>query len=127
MKTIYKTLSLVVLLYAGQQAVAQNFITRWNLATPGSGATQLSFGTATSGTVNYTWQEISPGSASGSGSWSGPTLTITGLPAGAIIRLQIAPTNFQRINVNNGTDRDRLTQVENWGSTAWTSMQSANE
>jgi gliding motility-associated-like protein len=102
-----------------------NFITQWNLATPGSGATQLSFGTATSGTVNYTWQEISPGSASGSGSWSGATLTITGLPAGATIRLQVAPTNFEFVYFNNGSDRNRLTQVEQWGSTAWTSMQRA--
>jgi gliding motility-associated-like protein len=102
-----------------------NFITVWNLATAGSGATQLSFGTATSGVVNYTWQEISPGTASGSGSWSGSTLTITGLPAGATIRLQITPTNFQRIIINSGADSDRLTQVENWGSTGWISMQRA--
>lgn len=103
----------------------QNFITQWNLATAGSGATQLSFGTATSGVANYTWQEISPGSATGSGSWSGATLTITGLPAGSTIRLQIAPTNFQRFNVSSGLDEDRLTQVEQWGTTAWTSMQNA--
>lgn len=103
----------------------QDFITQWNLATAGSGATQLSFGTATSGSVNYTWQEISPGSASGSGSWSGSTLTITGLPTGATIRLQIAPTNFQRIIINTGANRNRLTRVEQWGTTAWTSMQNA--
>lgn len=105
--------------------IPQNFITQWNLATAGSGATQLSFGTATSGVVNYTWQEISPGSASGSGSWSGSTLTITGLPVGSTIRLQIAPTNFQRIIINTTADRNRLTQVEQWGTTTWTSMQNA--
>ena len=43
------------------------FITRWNLATSGSGATQLSFGVATSGTVNYTWQQIGGAGAVGSG------------------------------------------------------------
>lgn len=102
----------------------QNFITQWNLATSGSGATQLTFGTATSGTVNYTWQQL-PTGASGSGSWSGATLTITGLPTGGTIRLQIAPTNFQRIIINSGTDRNRLTRVEQWGTTAWTSMQNA--
>ncbi len=106
-------------------ATSQNFIAQWNLATAGSGPTQLSFGTATSGIVNYTWQEISPGSATGSGSWSGSTLTITGLPTGATIRLEIEPTNFQRININNGLDRNRLTQVEQWGTTAWTSMERA--
>lgn len=103
---------------------AQDFITQWNLATTGSGATQLTFGTATSGTVNYTWQQL-PTGASGSGSWSGSILTITGLPTGATIRLQIAPTNFQRIIINTGTDRNRLTRVEQWGTTAWTSMQNA--
>lgn len=122
MNIIYKTGVFLVLLGTGQLATAQNFITQWNLATAGSGATQLSFGTATSGTVNYTWQEISPGSATGSGSWSGATLTITGLPAGATIRLQIVPTNFQRIIINSGTDSNRLTQVEQWGSVVWTSM-----
>src|SRR5690606_11904656 len=106
-------------------ASTQNFIIQWNIATAGSGATQLSFGTATSGVVNYTWQEISPGSASGSGSWNGSTLTITGLPTGATIRLQIEPTNFQRINVSSGLDEDRLTEVEQWGTTAWVSMQNA--
>jgi len=105
--------------------VTQNFITQWNLATAGSGATQLSFGTATSGIVNYTWQEISTGTATGSGSWSGSPLTITGLPAGATIRLLIAPANFQRININNGGDKNRLIQVEQWGNTAWTSMSQA--
>ncbi len=94
---------------AADFTILKDFITRWNLATAGSGATQLTFGTATGGPVNYTWQEISPGSATGSGSWSGSTLTITGLPAGATIRLQIAPSNFQRININLGSDRNRLT------------------
>ncbi|HEY3429109.1 MAG TPA: BspA family leucine-rich repeat surface protein [Cyclobacteriaceae bacterium] len=125
MNTIYKTVVLIALLVMAQQAMSQNFITQWNLATTGSGPTQLSIGTATSGSVNYTWQEISPGTASGSGSWSGATLTIAGLPTGATIRLQIAPTNFQRIIINSGTDSNRLIQVEQWGSTAWTSMQRA--
>jgi surface protein len=103
------------------------FITRWNLATAGSGATQLTFGTATSGTVNYYWQEVSPGTATGSGSFSGTTPTISGLPTGAIIRLGIYPTNFQRINISIGNDEDeyRLLDVEQWGSTVWTSMQRA--
>jgi len=131
MNSYYKTLSAIVLLCAGHLATAQNFITQWNLATAGSGPTQLFFSTATSGSVNYTWQEISPGSATGSGSWSGTTLTITGLPAGATIRLQIVPidlggiTNFQGIFIGNGSDRNRLTQVENWGSTTWTNMNQA--
>ena len=37
------------------------FITRWNLTTAGSGATQLNFGIETTGTVNYFWQEVGGG------------------------------------------------------------------
>lgn len=126
MKTKLAILALTALLQTSSLLTqAQNFITQWDLSIAASGATPLSFGTGTSGIVNYTWQEISPGSGSGGGSWSGSTLTITRLPAGAIIRLQIAPTNFQRININNGPDRNRLTQVEQWGGSAWTSMQYA--
>ena len=125
MNRTIKTFVLVVSVFTAQNIFAQNFITQWDLSIAGSGATQLFFNTATSGTVNYAWQELSPGSATGSGSWSGGSLTVTGLPAGAIIRLQIAPTNFQRININNGSDRNRITLVEQWGSTAWTDMSGA--
>jgi len=102
-----------------------SFITRWNLATAGSGATQLTFSVAVAGTVGYQWEEVSPGSASGSGTFSASPLTITGLPSGAIIRLKINPTNFQRIIIGNGTDRSRLVDIEQWGVTAWTSMLNA--
>ena len=105
MKTIYKTFAFVVLLCSWQQALAQNFITRWNLATPGSGPTQLSFGTATSGAVNYTWQEISPGSASGSGSWGGSLFTVTGLPAGAIVDIDSLEVGRCYLQTNNGSSR----------------------
>jgi hypothetical protein len=98
------------------------FITVWDLSISGSGATQLTFGVATGGTVAYEWEEISPGSATGSGTFSASPLTITGLPAGAVIRLKIGPENFQRISINNGTDRQRLTDIEQWGDVAWTSM-----
>jgi surface protein len=103
----------------------QNFITRWSLATAGSGPTQISFGVTTTGTVNYTWQQVGGAEATGSGSFSGSTATITGLPAGATIDLSIQPTNFKAISINNGTDRSRLTDVIEWGNVAWISMQRA--
>jgi len=102
-----------------------SFVTRWNLATTGSGATQLSLGVATGGTVHYDWQEISPGTANGSGTFSSSPLTITGLPSGATIRLRVYPTNFQRIIINNVADKSRLVDIEQWGATSWTSMQDA--
>ncbi|MCU0470618.1 MAG: BspA family leucine-rich repeat surface protein [Arcicella sp.] len=105
--------------------LTNNFITRWNLATAGSGATQISFGVTTTGTVNYTWQQVGGAGATGSGSFSGSTATITGLPTGATIDLSIQPTNFRAFAINNGTDRSRLIDVIEWGIVAWTSMQNA--
>jgi surface protein len=96
------------------------FKTRWDLA----GTTTLSFGTATSGPVAYSWQEELPGTASGSGTFSGNTLTITGLPSTKII-LSISPTNFQRIKIGNQPVGSRLLDVKQWGTTTWTSMQDA--
>jgi gliding motility-associated-like protein len=122
---IFKVLALLVLLIAEQEVTAQNFITRWDLSIAGSGPSQLSLIVGTSGVANYTWQEVSPGSSTGSGSWSGSTLTITGLPSGAVIRLQIQPTNFRSFAMQNRDDRNRLIAVENWGAVAWTSMQEA--
>lgn len=124
MKVKSTLLSFAVLLFFSQAIIAQNFITRWDLSKSGSGGTQISFGVATSGTVNYTWETV-PATSSGSGTFSGSTATITGLPTTAIIRLSINPTNFQRIIVNYGIDKNRLVDVENWGSVNWTSMQNA--
>jgi surface protein len=105
--------------------LTNNFITRWNLATAGSGATQISFGVTTTGTVNYTWQQVGGAGATGSGSFSGSTATITGLPSGATIDLSIQPANFRAFNTILSTDKSRLTDVKQWGSVAWTSMQMA--
>lgn len=100
------------------------FVTVWDLATTGGPNTELTFDVATGGTVNYAWETI-PAAISGSGTFTEPAATITGLPSDATIRLLIQPANFERIIINYGTDRNRLTLVENWGSTAWTSMESA--
>ena len=111
-------------LFLASFSQAQNFITRWDLSKTGSGANQITFGVATSGTVSYTWETL-PAGSSGSGTFTGTTATITGLPSNAVIRLQIAPVNFQRFTMSTSSDKQRLTQVENWGSVIWTSMESA--
>ena len=87
---------LIFILITSQQLWAQNFITLWDLSISGSGPNQLTFALGASGTVNYTWQEISPGTASGSGSWNNSGLTITGLPTGALVRV-----NMETINLLN--------------------------
>ncbi|CAH0995766.1 hypothetical protein EMA8858_01893 [Emticicia aquatica] len=65
------------------------------LESVGSGDTQLSFGVvvAPSITASYTWQEVGGTNATGSRTFSGSTLTITGLPLHATIDLSISPTN----------------------------------
>jgi surface protein len=125
MKKIILIKVIAMLLLSISSTYAQDFITRWNLATAGSGATQLTFGVATGGTVNYTWQQVGGAGATGSGTFSGTTATITGLPSGGIVDLSIAPTNFQRIIINYGADKNRLTDVKQWGTVAWTSMENA--
>ncbi len=70
-----KYISFFWVLFFGNQLSAQDFITRWNLATSGSGANQLSFGVSTAGTVDYTWTTV-PSGTSGSGTFTGSTATI---------------------------------------------------
>lgn len=105
-------------------AQASPFITKWDLNQPGSGPTQITFGVSTSGIVNYTWETI-PAGTMGSGTFTGATATITGLPSGATIRLSIDSANFSAIKISNGADKQRLLGVEQWGSTNWNSMENA--
>ena len=82
------------------------FVTDWDLSlAAGSGANQIIFFKDVTGApANYTWQEISA-PATGMGSGTIPTgsanFTLSGLPAGATIRLSIAPTNFKRFATAN--------------------------
>ncbi len=103
---------------------ASPFITVWDMSIPGSGPTQLSFGVGTSGTASYIWETI-PAGQTGLGTFTGSTLTITGLPAGAMIRLSIDWANFKRIHINNGIDKAKLLDIEQWGSVKWISMENA--
>lgn len=100
-----------------------DFTTRWDLTKTGSGTNQISFGVTTTGTVNYTWQQVGGAGATGSGSFSGSGAIITGLPSGATIDLSIQPTNFRAFTIN--TDKSRLTDIKEWGGVAWTSMENA--
>ncbi|WDF46201.1 BspA family leucine-rich repeat surface protein [Chryseobacterium sp. KACC 21268] len=106
------------------------FITLWNLSNPGSsvssGTTSLTFGVAVAGVVTYSWR-ATDNSANGSGTIASGSFTanITGLPANKTIELSVEPTNFRRINISNGTDRQRLTDVKQWGTVAWISMANA--
>jgi surface protein len=108
---------------------AQYFVTRWNLAkSTGSGDNKLTFRVQTLGTVNYIWKEVSPGSTSGSGTFTGTgenTATITGLRTGSIIDLFILPANFTGIRTRSTLDQERLVDVRQWGTAKWSTMESA--
>lgn len=105
---------------------AQDFITIWDLSlNAGSGTDIIYFNTTiAAGDANYTWQEISPGNSSGSGTFTQRTnspVAITGLPYHGKIRLSIVSTNLQKFAIG-GFDSKRLVDVESWGSANWTSM-----
>jgi surface protein len=119
-----KSLLFILVVFISHFAFTQDFITRWDLSYAGSNANSITFGVGTTGIVNYTWETV-PAATTGTGSFSGTTATITGLPTNAVIRLKIDKTNFNRIKIANGLDRQRLTDVEQWGSTQWISMDSA--
>jgi surface protein len=124
-KTITKFVTLTLFALNLQMAVAQTpFVTEWNLATPGSGNTQLSFAIYTAGPVSYKWATI-PISISGIGTLTGYNASITGLPVGAKISLSIDGTNFYSLKMYNGLDKSRLTNVAQWGSITWLSFNGA--
>jgi surface protein len=106
--------------------VCNAFITTWDLSIGGN-ATSLSIGTATGGSVSYSWEEIGGSAKSANNlTFSGNTLNISGLPSGKKIKLTIAPGNFQQIKLNNSSaSKEKLTNIVQWGSTAWTSFQGA--
>jgi surface protein len=121
-----KFLLLFLVAFFANAVQAQDFITRWDLSLPGSTPNSITFGVGTTGTVNYTWETI-PSGTTGSGSFTGNTPTISGLPTNAIILLKIDPTHFNRIYFGYGglipyVDCSRLVDIEQWGGVSWTSM-----
>lgn len=114
---------LIQFLLLCQLSFAQDFITKWITF---NGATQVSFNAVTTGSVNYTWQTVSPATpASGSGSFTGPNVTIGGLPTGVEVSLSIQPQNFKRITITDVFFSFSLLEVEQWGAVQWISMENA--
>ncbi len=119
-----KSLLLILqLCFVCQVAVAQEFITTWSKPL---NITTISFTATTTGPVAYTWQTLSPAPpASGSGTFIGPDVTISGLPAATGIRLLIQPQNFKRFRVVPFSSFQSLEDVNQWGSVVWSSMEDA--
>ncbi|WP_154859498.1 BspA family leucine-rich repeat surface protein [Cyclobacterium xiamenense] len=104
------------------------FVTIWDLSKQGIFADRIRFFTSNSaGSVSYSWQEL-PMGASGTGTFESGTeveRTISDLPSGKKIRLEIEPTHLERFYVGNNNEKSRLVDVEQWGTAAWTSMEEA--
>ncbi len=104
------------------------FITLWDLSLDaGSGPDHLEFSVKTAGNVNYSWVEIGGNSASGSGVLNEATpnlvaLDLTGVAVGGTVRLNIEPTSLLQFGTQVSDDSKRLIDVEQWGSTVWTTM-----
>lgn len=101
------------------------FITIWDMSIPGSFGDRITFPVATSGTAYYTWETYPTPTLTGTGNIMGSVFLANGIPGFQKIRLKIKPDYFQRIIINNSSDRNRLIAIEQWGNVAWTSMENA--
>ena len=126
--TILKTAILVLqFLLICQVAKAQDFITTWEVRN----ASTISFDAVTTGTVSYTWQTIPPTApASGSGTFVGTNVTLTGFPIGTfqnptVVQLSIQPNNFEscRLDPSGSSFGQELVSVNQWGTNVWGSME----
>ena len=123
MKTIISSIFIGVLLLL--RAQAQDFITEWNTSYygsyDGSSSPQIIFTIGSTGPVAYTW--TADDGTTGAGTIVGTAATITGLPSTlAIITLSLSPTNLTFFEIGT-TDNQRLTDVRQWGSAQWVSME----
>jgi surface protein len=124
---LFSTLLFAVLLFGSSSTQAQNFITKWTYPSPNS---EIKFNALTTGgSVNYTWS-ASPSNLSGTGSFTQSTpgevtLSVPNIPAEDIVTLSMTPTNLRRFYIENGPHQSNLVDVTQWGSVAWSSMESA--
>jgi surface protein len=111
-----------------QPILAQEFITTWNKS---YASTEIEFEATTIGPVSYTWETLPPAAAaSGSGTFQGPNVVISGLPSTSetiSVLLTIEPQNLKRIKIPGsffGTN-STVSDVNQWGDVAWESMEDA--
>jgi len=124
MKTKLLFLTLL-LLWLTQPIQSQDFITEWTFP---FASTTINFKALTvDGPVDYTWS-TSPSGNSGSGSFTQATagaVTLgVNIAAGDVVTLSMTPTNLRRFYIDFGPDRNRLTNVAQWGAVPWSSMES---
>ncbi|KAA0992090.1 BspA family leucine-rich repeat surface protein [Dyadobacter aurulentus] len=98
-----------------------DFITVWDMSKPGQDPAQITFKATAVNLVSYTWQEISPGNASGSGTFRDALVTIAGLPANALIELRIQPAALRSFR-SMFEECQRLIDIKQWGTVPWNDM-----
>ncbi|HLO56823.1 MAG TPA: BspA family leucine-rich repeat surface protein [Saprospiraceae bacterium] len=123
--TIIKLVLSFLFVFYWAQAHSQDFITQWSFP---SASTQIRFNVQTSGTVDYTWS-ASPSGNAGSGSFTSLTpspVVLSGLDinGGDVVTLNMVSDNLLRFFIDNGPDRNKLTNVLQWGDVDWISMNS---
>lgn len=114
--------TITMLLFASL-SYAQAFVTTWTTI---NSNTSISFEATTTGSVAYVWETLPPAAAaSGSGTFTGTNVTISGLPANKSILLTMQPDNLKQIKTIQNFYFYRLDNINQWGSVNWESMENA--
>ncbi|MFN3188554.1 MAG: BspA family leucine-rich repeat surface protein [Candidatus Paceibacteria bacterium] len=102
-----------------------NFITTWDTTQPGVTADNQIRIPGTGSGYNYDvyWVNTASSTQTGTTTTTSNVLTLT-FPEPGIYRVEIAGA-FPRIFFNNGGDRQKILQVNQWGDIAWSSMANA--
>jgi len=124
-----KFIFFILFIFLSWEFHAQEFITKWSV---NNDNTNIEFeATTTTGPVSYTWETLPPTApASGSGSFQGPNVIISGFPANndnQAILLKIQPQNFKSFKyIDPGfLFTYNLLEVSQWGDVAWESLENA--
>lgn len=95
-----------------------DFQTKWDLSN--STVLELEFKLASSGPVNYTWEDDQANTGNGVISAGTTTASIT-VPGTGIYTLSLSPTNLDRFYTVSTTATGNIVELVQWGSTDWTS------
>jgi surface protein len=102
-----------------------NFVTTWKTDNPGtSGSNQIRIPTTGAGyNFNVYWVDVNNPASNGTLTGLGANPTIT-FPTAGTYRVEITG-DFPRIYFNFSGDRQKLLEINQWGTNAWTSMANA--
>ncbi|MBE0638760.1 MAG: BspA family leucine-rich repeat surface protein, partial [Bacteroidales bacterium] len=100
------------------------FITTWKTDNPGSDPDKVDF-PGVGDNYSIYWEDASNPAINGTLTGNGIT-TIT-FPAAGTYKVNVTPGagTFNRFNMNDGTDKQKLLDVNQWGTIEWTSMETA--